>query len=144
MSSPVNTVPDITKTLELEASLERVWEAIADPVQLSAWFPNKVEIASMTPGSRGWLIWENHGRYRFEVEEVRAPDHLVWRWANDPEKELEDTLTTRVVWRLAPRVPGGTRLELIESGFETEEYRSGNDEGWDKELGELVELLAQP
>lgn len=142
MSDPTNAILDITKTLEFDASPERVWEAISDPEQLGEWFPTAVEIDSFSPGNRGWLIWENHGRYRFEVEEIRAPDYLVWRWANDPEKELEETLTTRVEWHIEARPDGGSRLDLRESGFETEKYRAGNDEGWDKELGELVDLLA--
>ena len=142
MSSVPNSVPAGVKTLELDASPERVWEAIAHPLQLGTWFPNTVEIESMSPGNRGWFVWENHGRYRFEVEELRAPELLVWRWANDPELELEETLTTRVEWHLVARPEGGTRLELREAGFKTEEYRAGNDEGWDKELGELVEMLS--
>jgi len=142
MSPDTNAIPDITKTLEFDASPERVWDALTDPVQLGSWFPNTVEIESMSPGNRGWFIWEDHGRYRFEVEEIAPRERFVWRWANDPEKELEDTLTTRVEWRLEVRPEGGTRLKVRESGFETEEYRAGNVKGWDHELGELVELLA--
>jgi hypothetical protein len=33
-------------------------------------------------------------------------------------------------------------FDLRESGFGTESLRAGNDEGWDKELGELVVFLA--
>ena len=141
MAPDTNASPDITKTLELDASPDRVWDAITDSVQLGSWFPNTVEIESMSPGNRGWFIWEDHGRYRFEVEEVTPPERFVWRWANDPEKELEETLTTLVEWSLEARPEGGTRLQVRESGFETEEYRAGNDKGWDSELGELVELL---
>jgi hypothetical protein len=32
-------------------------------------------------------------------------------------------------------------LTVRESGFETDEYRAGNDRGWESELGELVDLL---
>lgn len=135
-------IPAITKDLELDASLERVWGAITDPAQLGSWFPNRVEIESMSPGNRGWFVWDDHGRYRFEVEEVEVHVRLVWRWANDPEKDLEEALTTRVEWRLEARSAGGTRLQIRESGFKSEEYRAGNDKGWDKELAELVELLA--
>lgn len=141
MAPDMNTIPDITKTLELQASPEHVWSAITEPSQLGWWFPDTVEIESMSPGRRGWFIWEDHGRYRFEVEEIAPPARFVWRWANDPEKELEDTLTTRVEWQLEARTNGGTRLVVRESGFETEGYRAGNDRGWDSELGELVELL---
>ena len=67
---------------------------------------------------------------------------LAWRWARDPDVELDETPTTLVTWELTPRPDGGTTLELTETGFATEELRQGNDRGWDAELAELVELLA--
>ena len=33
----------IEKTLELEASVPKVWAALTDPSQLGAWFPDRVE-----------------------------------------------------------------------------------------------------
>ena len=66
-------IPAITKDLELDASLERVWSAITDPAQLGSWFPNRVEIESMSPGNRGWFVWDDHGMY---ITVVAAPvDH---------------------------------------------------------------------
>jgi len=141
MSPDTNAIPDIIKTLEFDTSPEHVWAAITDPVQLGWWFPDTVEIESMRPGNRGWFIWEDHGRYRFEVEAIEPHELFAWRWANDSENELEETLTTLVEWRVEARADGGTRLIVRESGFETDEYRAGNDKGWDHELGELVELL---
>ena len=141
MSLDTTPIPDIIKTLDLDVSPEHVWATITDPVQLGWWFPDMVEIESMSPGNRGWLIWEDHGRYRFEVEEIEPHELFVWRWANDSGNELEETLTTLVEWRIEARSEGGTRLRVRESGFQTEEYRAGNDRGWDHELGELTELL---
>ena len=103
---------------------------------------DRVEIDAFEPGHRGVFQWNHHGRYAFEVEEVDAPELLVWRWAKDPDVALDDTASTVVEWRLSRRADGGTVLNLRESGFGTEELRQGNDDGWDKELGELADYLA--
>jgi uncharacterized protein YndB with AHSA1/START domain len=136
-------VADVTKTLEMAAEPAAVWEAITQPAALGSWFPDRVEIEDMTPGTRGWFVWEQHGRYAFEIVDVEEGRRLVWRWAQDADKELEETGTTLVEWVLEPRPGGGTMLRLRESGFPTAEYRGGNDEGWDKELGHLLGYVTQ-
>lgn len=142
MTAVTNDALVVRKSLEFDAPPERVWAALTEPEQLATWFPDAVEIESVSPGNRGWFVWNEHGRYAFEVVELEAPHHLVWRWARDKETELDDGPTTRVEWQVDARPGGGTVLEVRETGFSSEEYRRGNDEGWDKELGELVELLA--
>lgn len=136
-------IPDVTKTLELSAAPETVWEAITDPEALAGWFPDRVELEGREPGARGWFVWDRHGRYAFEIVEVEPGRRLVWRWGQDPDRELEQTGTTIVEWTLEPRADGGTLLRLRESGFPTPQYRGGNDLGWDKELGHLLAWLTR-
>jgi len=71
--------------------------------------------------------------------EFDAEIDKVWDAITTP---LEDTPNTTVEWNLSVRPGGGTILVLRESGFGTEALRQGNDEGWDKELGELTDYLA--
>lgn len=130
----------VEKTLELEASPERVWKALTDPAELGAWFPERVEGLDGTPD--GWLAWDAHGRFAVRVLESERPRRLVWRWARESDTALEDGPTTTVEWTLRPMASGGTRLHLRESGFLTREARAQNDGGWDHELGELIEYLA--
>jgi uncharacterized protein YndB with AHSA1/START domain len=136
-------IDDVTKTLELSADPADVWRAITDPAALGSWFPDRVEIEGSTPGSRGWFVWEDHGRYAFELVEIEEGRRLVWRWAQDADKELDRTGTTVVEWVLEARPGGGTLLRLRESGFPSTDYRGGNDEGWDKELGHLLGYLTR-
>ena len=56
----------------------------------------------------------------------------------DPSSDESATL---VEWWVEPREDGGTTLRMRESGFTVPTHRSGNEEGWTEELGELVELL---
>ncbi len=132
----------VTKRLELHSSPDRVWEAISDPAQIVQWFPDVVDIAAMKPGNRGYFVWNDHGRYAFEIELFEPRHRIAWRWARDADVELDETPTTLVTFEISPGKNGGTVLDLEETGFGTELLREGNDRGWDKELGELVDYLA--
>jgi uncharacterized protein YndB with AHSA1/START domain len=132
----------VEKTLELAAAPERVWRSITEAGELSRWFPDRVDGGDLVVDGDGGWVWENHGRYAFHVEVMEPPSRLVWRWAREPDTVLEETVTTTVEWILEPGADGGTTLKLRESGFTRPEDRSENDAGWDAELGELVELLA--
>lgn len=133
-------INSVEKTLRLSASPERVWRAITDPAELGRWFPEEAELTPSV-GASGWFSWAAYGRFAVRIEELDAPRRLVWSWAREPGVALEDGARTTVEWTLEPAEGGGTILHLRESGFTDPEHRSGNDEGWDKELGELVEHL---
>lgn len=133
---------DIVKTLELAASPERVWKALTDPAELGRWFPDRTDLEPRA-GSTGWFDWTAYGKYAVRIEEIVPPVRLVWTWARDQGIDLEDGPRTTVEWTLELRSDGGTRLHLRESGFTDPKYRDGNDEGWDKELAELVAYLGQ-
>lgn len=137
---PDPTLPPIERRLELDAPIERVWRAITDPGELSAWFPDRAEL-DLRPGGDGVFTWDAHGSGAVRVEEVEEPTLLVWRWARDPGVGVDEGVSTRVEWRLTPRDGGGTVLELTESGFVRPKDREDNAGGWTHELGELVEYL---
>jgi uncharacterized protein YndB with AHSA1/START domain len=135
--------PDVEKTIQLKASPERVWRAITEADELSAWFPDTIKWDGLI-GSEGWFGWENHGRYAVRIEAFEPPSRISWRWARTPDKPLAECDTTLVEWTLTPRDDGGTMLYLRESGFKTEELRQGNDTGWDEELAEMLIHLGEP
>ena len=130
----------IERTLELDASPERVWSALTRSAELSEWFGHRAEL-DLRPGGDGAFIWENHGRFAVRVEEVDPPRRLVWSWVHEPGVAFEDAPSTRVQWELEPRPGGGTTLRLRESGFLTDLHHGQNIQGWGEELGELVEYL---
>ena len=122
------TTLTVERTLELAASPERVWRALTDPEELASWFPDRVDQSAFGPGAEGAFIWESHGAFAFRVEAAEMP--------------LVEGVSTTVEWLLEAREDGGTTLRLCESGFVREEDREGNARGWDAELAERVELLA--
>ena len=135
------TALEVVKTLVLAASPARVWKALTDPAELVRWFPDERADVVAEPGKEGHWVWKNHGSYAVRFEVVDPPGRLVWSWARDPDVPLEETVITTVEFRLEANPDGGTTLSVRESGFVREQDRAGNDSGWDKELGELVELL---
>lgn len=145
MENTMEALLVVEKHLEFDAEIDRVWDAITTPSTIAKWFPDEVEIDEFAVGHRGTFTWnltDCAGNYEFEIEEIIAGERVVWRWAQDANTPLEDTPNTTVEWNLSARPGGGTILELRESGFGTEALRQGNDDGWDKELGELVDYLA--
>ena len=137
---PTTTIPAIERHVDLRSSPERVWRAITDPSELSAWFGQRTELQP-TPGTLGWFEWEGHGRFPVRVEEAEPPRRFAWRWGDVGDERLAGH-STLVEWDLEPLGDGGTRLHVRESGFRDEASRWANSEGWLTELAELAGHVA--
>ena len=74
------------------------------------------------------------------IEVVRAGDAAVV--ALGRRRQVGRRGSTLVEFRLEPLASGGTRLHLRESGFEREDSRWSNTEGWMTELAELAKHVA--
>lgn len=141
MTDATATLPAIERTLELSAPLERVWTAISDPNELARWFPDRAEW-DLRPGGEGAFSWEGEGTFPIRIEAVNPPDYLAWRWGREVDEDPSVAESaTLVEWWLTARDDGGTTLRMRESGFRFDTHRTGNEEGWTDELGELVALL---
>ena len=130
----------VVKTIHLRAPVARVWQAISDAEELSRWFGHRAEL-ELRPGAEGAFVWDEHGSYACRVEEVDPPHRLVWSWVHEPGVPFSSAPATRVEWTLTEREDGGTTLRLRESGFLTDKHHGQNDQGWDEELAELVDLV---
>jgi len=132
----------IERTVELRAAPERVWQAITDPTEISAWLGQRADFTA-EPGADGWFAWDHvPGRYAVRVEEVDAPRRLTYRWMNEPDAPLDERATL-VAWTLTPTPSGGTLLHLREEGFGAADGRRANAVGWFEELGHLIPYLAE-
>ena len=130
----------IEKTTFINAPIDRVWRAVSDHKEFGAWF--KVDLdqpfvagqrstgTTTYPGYEGyaWLAW---------VQAVEAPRYLSFEWTPGPDVPDDPGTAPRtlVEFRLDPE-GDGTRLRIIESGFEslpeplrTSALRS-NTQGW--------------
>lgn len=132
----------VEKTRHLAASPERVWNALTDPEELGAWFPDETELQPRE-GSSGWFGWSDHGKFAVRIVEMDPPKRLVWTWARDPGVAVDEGPRTTVEWTLTRREDGGTTLRVRETGFADPKHREQNDAGWDQELEELVQHLEE-
>lgn len=135
----------IEKTLDLNAPVERVWRALTDHEEFGAWFRVKLD-GPFVPGkvSTGHITYPGyeHIKWRATIKEMDRPTlfSLTWHpYAIDPDQDYSGETPTLVEFRLEP-ISGGTRLTLVESGFDAipagrraEAFRM-NDGGWSMQM----------
>lgn len=137
----------IEKTVELNASVERVWRALSDHQEFGAWFKAKLDQPFVAGAeSTGWNTYPGyeHVPWVARVVAVDPPRLLSFRWPHmDEGKNVrEDWAWTLVEFRLEP-AGTGTRLTVTESGFDAlpPEYRAEcfrmNDQGWAEQMNNI-------
>ena len=138
----------ITKTIELNAPIERVWQALSDYREFGAWFRVKIETPFM-PGEKasGHITNPGYEHLRWEVTVVamEAPHRFAFTWhpyAIDPAVDYSTEIPTLVEFTLEPS-GGGTRLTVVESGFDKvpahrrAEAMRMNDGGWAAQMDNI-------
>ena len=133
----------ITRSIDISAPIGRVWSALTDADLIAQWFGDTCEFDAV-PGGTGFFGWEHHGKHRVVVEHIEAPRVLVYRWAHSADVEPARGNSTVVRFELT-EIDGGTRLDLVETGFEElqdpQSAHADNTGGWTAELAELVEFV---
>lgn len=109
----------IEKRTLLRVPRARVWRALTDLREFSAWFGGDLQ-GSFVPGGKVRGTGCCNGRpVELQVERMQPMDLFSYRWhvyAGDPAADLSSEPTTLVEFRLAD-APGGTELVVVESGF---------------------------
>lgn len=139
----------IVKVVELRAPPSRVWRALTDHREFGEWFRVRLDqpfaVGEPSTGRMTYPGYEHHP-WRATVERMDAERVFAFSWHDYDEKsgvpsELQPT--TRVEFRLEP-LGSGTRLTIVESGFESlpdprrlEVLRS-NTQGWDVQAGHIA------
>ena len=135
----------IEKTIELKAPLPRVWRAVTDYREFGAWFRVNLQGPFVAGQStRGNIA---HPGYEHLVMEVSVkkiePQKLfsfTWHpYAVDPKVDYSKETPTLVEFHFE-ETPHGTRLTVIESGFDKvpADRRSlafrMNSQGWEAQM----------
>jgi uncharacterized protein YndB with AHSA1/START domain len=149
MSAEAATSDRVEKTIVLRAPRERVWRAISDATEFGSWFRVDFRGASFVPGAtvRGTLTYPGYEHVTMEIviERMEAGRLFSFRWhpyAVDPAVDYSKEPTTLVEFELSD-TPGGTRLTVVESGFDEiplhrrAEARRMNDSGWAQQVGNI-------
>jgi uncharacterized protein YndB with AHSA1/START domain len=142
----------IEKRVVLRAPRSRVWKAITDAKEFGTWFGAKFE-GGFTAGAtvRGRITTPGYDHLTMDVMVERVdPEHLFsYRWhpyAVEPDVDYSKEPTTLVEFRL-DEVDGGTRLTVIESGFDgipaarREEAFRMNEGGWTEQTRRIEQYV---
>jgi uncharacterized protein YndB with AHSA1/START domain len=143
----------IEKTIELRAPVSRVWRALTDAAEFGEWFRVALEGPFAVGATvRGRITHPGYEHVTMEVlvERMDRERLFAFRWhpyAVDPGVDYSPEPTTLVEFRL-DEVPGGTRLTVVESGFDripaarrAEAFRM-NDQGWSGQLRNVERHVA--
>lgn len=148
-----STVTDrIEKTVILRAPRSRVWRAISDARQFGEWF--KVNLSGEFKAGatiQGTITYPGYeGLQMAIVVERIEPERLFsYRWhPGDVRAEYGDEPMTLVEFTLED-VPSGTRLTIVESGFDklplsrrAEAFRM-NEGGWIEQIENVAKYVPQ-
>jgi uncharacterized protein YndB with AHSA1/START domain len=135
----------IDRSIDIRVPPDRVWRALTDAAELSAWFQVRIE-GAIEPGNEVWMtsVHPEHAGQRWPVRivELTQPRRVVWHWhpgAIDPAIDYAREPQTVVTFTLEP-FDGGTRLSVSESGFDqialarrAKAYED-NTQGWSEVL----------
>ena len=146
----------IERSIVLKAPRSRVWRALTDPGEFGAWFRADLAGQSFAPGqaARGPITYPGYEHVQFDVsvERMEPERHFSWRWhpyAVEPGIDYSHEPTTLVEFTLEDTADGGTRLTVVESGFDAipshrrdEAYRM-NSGGWEGQMDNITAHLDQ-
>lgn len=138
----------VRRTIDIDASPEKVWQAVTDPAHISRWFGTTV-LDGVGAGATGSMSFPGYATIPLRVEAIDEPNSISYRWNNDdalgtaPDR-LDEASSTVFTFTLEP-AGDGTRLTVVESGFENTSQPTVNlaehAKGWVSELDKLVSLL---
>jgi uncharacterized protein YndB with AHSA1/START domain len=143
----------IEKTIVLRAPRSTVWRALTTADEFGAWFGARLT-GTFAPGARiaGAITAKGYEHLTMEIviERVEPEHRFSYRWhpyAIDPKVDYSAEPATLCEFTLE-EIPGGTRLTVVESGFDRipasrrdEAFRM-NDRGWAGQLGNIERYLA--
>jgi uncharacterized protein YndB with AHSA1/START domain len=148
--SPIRTSDRIEQSVVVRAPRARVWKALTDHEQFGAWFRVKLD-QPFAPGqpSTGHITHPGyeHVKWTAWVERIEPQTLFSFRWrpyAIDPKVDYSKEPTTLVEFTLEDDAGGGTRVTVVESGFDKvpahrrdEAFRM-NSQGWAAQMNNIT------
>lgn len=133
----------IKRELVLNQPIEKVWQAITDPVEVAKWFGSHAAF-ELAEGAEGYFEWQEEceGRFAMKIQSINKPGYFSWHWMHEADVPFSREGATFVEWTLKTTVTGKTHLMLLESGFREMAHKKMNIQGWIQELADLETFLA--
>ena len=149
--TPTTDLTKIERSIFIRAPRARVWRAITDVAEFSAWFQVKAQ-GQFAPHSKLRMV-STHPKclgleFDVTVEDVTPEQSFAWRWHPGAEAPAEGSgePMTLVEFRLTDEA-NGTRVTVIESGFDRislarrAKVFEENTKGWEFQLVALDKYL---
>ncbi len=153
MPTTTRSTDRIEKQITFDAPPSRVWRALTEVGQFNAWFGVSL-VTPFAPGAevsgqiniRGY----EHVTMTIWIETMEPPRFFSFRWhpyAIEPGVDYSTEPTTLVTFTLE-EAPEGTKLTIVESGFDAipasrrAKAFSMNDQGWTGQAENLRKFLA--
>jgi uncharacterized protein YndB with AHSA1/START domain len=144
----------IEKDVVLRAPRARVWRAISDKMEFGRWFGVDFPPGTFAAGETvsGNITYPGYEHLMLEIDlvDVVPEERLSYRWhpnATDPTQDYSSEPKTLVTFTIQD-VPEGTRLTIVESGFDripldrrADAFRS-NDGGWAEQTTRIARHVA--
>jgi uncharacterized protein YndB with AHSA1/START domain len=140
----------IERKVTIKAPKERVYSAIADPKQITQWFPDQID-GELKEGEQPIFHFSGHGKNRVYVVAMRPHDYFAYRWvpgASDFVGDVLNTDTTLVEFNIT-ETDGVSTVSMTESGFsklpkeQAEAAIKQNSGGWEFMLGRLEKFFTE-
>lgn len=147
----------VEKHIEIRATRQRVWHALTNLQEFARWF--RVEASGVfEPGVCVEMVSTHPlgGGAKFSVTvHTMDPERLFswhwhpWRKLGSADNETEPEPDSLVEFRLED-IEGGTRVTVVESGFDglslarRAEAFKANEKGWEIQLAALNEYAGKP
>ena len=151
---PAVSTDRIEKQIVIRAPRSKIWRALTDLEQFQQWFGAKLD-TPFAPGarSRGHVTekgWE-HVQMDIQIERMEPEHTLTYRWlpfAIDPKRDYSKETRTLVEFTLE-EVQGGTRVTVVESGFDlvpadrrAEAFKM-HEGGWEGQLRNIEKYVTR-
>ena len=153
MPKTAQSTDRIEKQVVLDAPRARVWRALTDVAQFNTWFGVALE-SPFAPGTevsgKISIPKYDHVTMRISIETMESERYFSFRWhpyAVEPGVDYSAEPTTLVTFELE-EVPEGTKLTIVESGFDAipaarrAKAFSMNEQGWTGQAENIRKFLA--
>jgi uncharacterized protein YndB with AHSA1/START domain len=139
----------IEKNILIDAPVDVVWRIITEPDQIVQWFSDEAEV-DVRPGGGGRLVFRSGDSYQLQVEAVEPPRRFAFRWVQ-PQGSVARQDNSMLVEFTLETEGTGTRLRVVESGFDTVDwsdeektsYAERHTEGWEHLLERLRDFAGR-
>lgn len=139
----------IEQTIDIKAPISRVWKALTDHTEFGTWFRVRLEAPFVAgQAARGHITYPGYEHIRFEavIQKIEPERYFSFTWhpyAIDSKVDYSGEPPTLVEFTLE-RTAAGTRLRVVESGFDKiphhrrdEAFRM-NEGGWKEQMGNIA------